>query len=148
MKDLDVITIECTYPNGVRYEYAHPGDAGIDLRADNDCVLWPGERKVLNTGLSIALPEGYAAFVMPRSGLAVNHGITVLNSPGVVDSGYRGEIKVPLFNTDKSQAFKVKEGDRIAQLVIMPVTNAVLRKVNSLGETERGANGFGSTGVE
>ena len=148
MRSVDVIVLKAVYPDGVDYGYAHHDDAGIDLRASEDFIIEPGERALVGTGLKIALPDGYAAFVMPRSGLAVKHGITVLNSPGVIDAGYRGEIMVPLLNTDKHQAFKVQEGDRIAQLVIMPVTNAVLHKVESLDDTERGANGFGSTGVE
>lgn len=148
MRSVDVIVLDTVYPDGVEYGYSHHDDAGMDLRADGEYIIGSGERKLVGTGLKIALPEGYAAFVMPRSGLAVKHGITVLNSPGVIDAGYRGEIMVPLFNTDKHQAFKVQEGDRIAQLVIMPVTNAILHKVESLDDTERGANGFGSTGVE
>lgn len=148
MRSVNVIVLDAVYPDGVEYGYAHHDDAGMDLRADGEYIIGSGERKLVGTGLKIALPEGYAAFVMPRSGLAVKHGITVLNSPGVIDAGYRGEIKVPLLNTDKHHAFKVEKGDRVAQLVIMPVTNAVLHKVDSLSETERGANGFGSTGVE
>lgn len=142
------IQLNCTYPEGIEYGYAHEGDAGIDLRADEDYTVWTNSRQLIGTGLSIALPEGYAAFVMPRSGLAVKHGVTVLNSPGVIDSGYRGEIKVPLYNSDQYTPFEVKKGDRIAQLVIMPVVRAELNRVDSLDITERGANGFGSTGVE
>lgn len=142
------IELNCTYPDGMEYDYAHPGDAGIDLRADADYTVWTNSRQLVGTGLSIALPDGYAAFVMPRSGLAVKHGVTVLNSPGVIDSGYRGEIKVPLFNSDSYTPFEVKKSDRIAQLVIMPVVHAELNRVDSLDTTERGANGFGSTGVE
>lgn len=142
------LKLNCTYPDGIEYGYAHDGDAGIDLRADGDYTVWTNARQLIGTGLSIALPEGYAAFVMPRSGLAVKHGVTVLNSPGVIDSGYRGEIKVPLYNSDQYTPFEVKKGDRIAQLVIMPVVRAELNRVDSLDITERGANGFGSTGVE
>lgn len=141
------IQLDCIFPEGVDYGYAHPGDAGIDLRSDDDYTVWTCSRQLVGTGLSIALPEGYAAFVMPRSGLAVKHGITVLNSPGVIDSGYRGEIMVPLYNTDQYTPFEIHKGDRIAQLVIMPVIHAELNRVDSLDSTERGANGFGSTGM-
>lgn len=141
------IQLDCIFPEGVDYGYAHPGDAGIDLRSDDDYTVWTCSRQLVGTGLSIALPEGYAAFVMPRSGLAVKHGITVLNSPGVIDSGYRGEIMVPLYNTDQYTPFEIHKGDRIAQLVIMLVIHAELNRVDSLDSTERGANGFGSTGM-
>lgn len=127
--------------------YARPGDAGADLRSTATVVLAPGERALLGTGVSIALPEGYAGFVMPRSGLAVSHGVTVLNAPGVIDAGYRGEIKVPLINTDRAEAFQVEAGDRIAQLVIAPVSRAVFVRVPRLPLSERGERGFGSTGV-
>lgn len=141
------IRLNCTYPEGVDYGYAYEGDAGIDLRADADYTVWTNARQLVGTGLSIELPEGYAAFVMPRSGLAIKHGVTVLNSPGVIDSGYRGEIKVPLYNTDQYTPFEIRKGDRIAQLVIMPVVHAELNRVDGLDTTERGADGFGSTGV-
>lgn len=127
--------------------YAQPGDAGADLRSSESLVLEPGERALVGTGISFALPEGYAAFVVPRSGLAVRNGITVLNSPGTIDAGYRGEIKVPLLNTDRSEAFHIAAGDRIAQLIVMPVSRAVFAPVSELPESERGAGGFGSTGV-
>lgn len=117
------IELNCTYPDGMEYDYAHPGDAGIDLRADADYTVWTNSRQLVGTGLSIALPDGYAAFVMPRSGSAVKHGVTVLNSSGVIDSGYRGEIKVPLYNSDAYTPFEIKKGDLIAQLVIMPVVD-------------------------
>ncbi|MEJ6490486.1 dUTP diphosphatase [Leucobacter sp. USCH14] len=127
--------------------YAHAGDAGADLRASTPVELGPGERALIGTGVSIALPDGYAAFVVPRSGLAAKHGITVVNSPGTVDAGYRGEIKVTLLNTDRTESFAVAEGDRIAQLIVMPVTRAVFVPVSHLPESDRGASGFGSTGV-
>ncbi|WP_316311742.1 dUTP diphosphatase, partial [Clavibacter michiganensis] len=101
--------------------YAHPGDAGADLVAAEDVRLEPGERALVGTGVRVALPEGYAAFVVPRSGLAAKHGITVVNSPGTVDAGYRGEIKVTLLNTDAREAYDIVRGDRIAQLIVMPV---------------------------
>ena len=104
--------------------YAHPGDAGADLRSAEDFQLEPGERRLVGTGVAIALPEGYAAFVYPRSGLAARHGISIVNGPGTVDAGYRGEIKVCLINTDRVSPFRVARGDRIAQLVIQPVSRA------------------------
>ena len=128
--------------------YAHHDDAGADLRASEAVVIAPGERALVGTGVSIALPEGYAAFVVPRSGLAAKHGITVLNSPGTVDAGYRGEIKVTLLNTDLNQTFSIEPGDRIAQVIIMPVSRAVFVPVDELPDSVRGTNGFGSTGVK
>jgi len=126
--------------------YAHPGDAGADLVASEAVVLEPGERATVGTGVSIALPDGFAAFVMPRSGLAAKHGITIVNAPGTVDAGYRGEIRVTLLNTDSSVAYPVAVGDRIAQLVIMPVTRARFIPVETLPGSHRGDSGFGSTG--
>lgn len=110
-------------------------------------TLAPGERALIGTGVSIALPDGYAAFIVPRSGLAAKHGITVVNSPGTVDAGYRGEIKVTLLNTDQSEPFDVVAGDRIAQMIIMPVTRATFVPVDTLPGSARGVGGFGSTGV-
>lgn len=128
--------------------YAHPGDAGADLVAAEVVRLEPGERALVATGVRIALPEGFAAFVVPRSGLAAKHGITIVNSPGTVDAGYRGEIKVSLLNTDSSSAYDVAVGDRIAQLIIMPVTRANFIPVDELPDSARGASGFGSTGYQ
>lgn len=128
--------------------YAHPGDAGADLVSTEAVRLEPGERALIGTGVRIALPEGYAAFVVPRSGLAARHGITIVNSPGTVDAGYRGEIQVTLLNTDSSSAYDVSVGDRIAQLIIMPVTRARFVPVGELPESVRGQDGFGSTGVK
>ncbi|MBK0418067.1 dUTP diphosphatase [Leucobacter sp. CSA1] len=127
--------------------YAHPGDAGADLRAAESLSIGPGERALVGTGVSFALPEGYAAFVVPRSGLAAKHGITVLNSPGTVDAGYRGEVKVTLLNTDRSATFRVEAGDRIAQVIFAPVSRAVFVGVDELPDSVRGTGGFGSTGV-
>ena len=107
--------------------YAHPGDAGADLRCTEDFLLGPGQRRLVGTGVAVALPDGYAAFVHPRSGLAARHGVTLVNAPGTVDAGYRGEIKVCLLNTDLEQAVGFTRGDRIAQLVIQPVSRADLR---------------------
>lgn len=126
--------------------YAHPGDAGADLRSAESVTLQPGERALIGTGVSIALPDGFAAFIVPRSGLAARHGITIVNSPGTVDAGYRGEIKVTLLNTDQHQPFSVVAGDRIAQMIIMPVTQATFVPVEKLPGSDRGERGFGSTG--
>jgi dUTP pyrophosphatase len=126
--------------------YAHPGDAGADLRTTDGRELKPGERAVLPTGVSIALPEGYAAFVHPRSGLAARLGVTVLNAPGTVDAGYRGEILVNLINHDRENTVKISRGDRIAQLVVQRVERAVFRVVDELAGSARGAGGHGSTG--
>lgn len=127
--------------------YAHPGDAGADLVSAEALRLEPGQRALVGTGVRIALPEGYAAFVVPRSGLAAKHGITIVNSPGTVDAGYRGEIKVALLNTDRDSAFDIAVGDRIAQLIVAPVARAVFLPVDELEGSIRGAGGFGSTGV-
>lgn len=127
--------------------YAKPGDAGADLKSTESLVIEPGGRALVATGIQFALPDGYVAFVVPRSGLAVKHGITVLNSPGTIDAGYRGEIKVPLLNTDQHAAFEISPGDRIAQLIIMPVSRALFTPAAELPASERGVGGFGSTGV-
>jgi dUTP pyrophosphatase len=126
--------------------YAHPGDAGADLLSAEDVELAPGERALVGTGVAIALPSGYAAFVHPRSGLAARHGITVVNAPGTVDPGYRGEIKVTLLNTDRAKPVRFQRGDRIAQLVIKRVERAVFHEVQELPGSARGDGGFGSTG--
>jgi dUTP pyrophosphatase len=126
--------------------YSHPGDAGADLLSTQDLVLRPGHRALVGTGVSIALPDGFAAFVMPRSGLAAKHGVTVVNAPGTVDAGYRGEIKVSLLNTDLEAEHHVAVGDKIAQLVIMPVVRATFVPVATLPESVRGVGGHGSTG--
>ena len=124
----------------------HPGDAGVDLCAAAEVTLEPGERAVVPTGVAIALPDGYAAFVHPRSGLAARHGVTIVNAPGTVDAGYRGEIKVTLLNTDRAQPVRFGRGDRIAQLVIQRVAVPVFHEVASLPGSARGDGGFGSTG--
>ncbi|MGR6916215.1 dUTP diphosphatase [[Actinomadura] parvosata] len=126
--------------------YAHPGDAGADLYAAEDVELLPGERAVVGTGLAIALPDGFAAFVHPRSGLAAKHGVTLVNAPGTVDAGYRGEIKVTVINTDLKEPFKLRRGDRVAQLVIQRVERVTFVAAERLPESVRGAGGFGSTG--
>ena len=126
--------------------YAHPGDAGADLVTTVDAVLAPGERTLLPTGIAIALPDGYAAFVHPRSGLAVRYGVALVNSPGTVDAGYRGEIKVSVVNLDPAAPVTFHRGDRIAQLVIQEVARARFHEVSSLPGSARGEGGFGSTG--
>ena len=126
--------------------YARHGDAGADLFAAEDVDLAPGERALVPTGVAIALPEGYAGFVHPRSGLAARHGVTLVNAPGTIDAGYRGEIKVILLNTDLTRAVSLRRGDRIAQLVVQRIENVRFREVPALPESARGDNGFGSTG--
>jgi dUTP pyrophosphatase len=126
--------------------YAHPGDAGADLRAAADVVLPPGGRATVGTGVAVAVPDGWAGFVHPRSGLASHHGITVVNAPGTVDAGYRGEVRVVLLNTDPAEPFTVHRGDRIAQLVVQPVARARFVEVAELPPSPRGEGGFGSTG--
>ncbi len=141
-ESVEVLITASVLPN-----YAHPGDAGADLHSAEALVLAPGARALVGTGVSIALPDGYAAFVVPRSGLAAKHGITIVNSPGTVDAGYRGEIKVTLLNTDLSEPYPVAVGDRIAQLIVMPVSRATFIPVDRLPGSHRGEGGFGSTGL-
>jgi len=126
---------------------AQQGDAGVDLYASENVTLDPGGgRALVPTGVAVAIPQGYAGFVQPRSGLALRHGVTCLNSPGLIDSGYRGELKVVLVNTDPKQAFEVRRGERIAQLVVQKVAVVAFEKVEQLPDSERGQRGFGSTG--
>jgi dUTP diphosphatase len=127
--------------------YAHPGDAGADLTAAEDVDLAPGQRALVRTGLAIALPAGYAAFVHPRSGLAARYGVTLVNAPGTVDAGYRGELKVTLLNTDSEHSVSFRRGDRIAQLVIQRVERAIFHEADVLPGSMRGDAGFGSTGL-
>jgi len=128
-------------------ERAYEGDAGLDLAACERVELGPGERAVVGTGLAVAIPEGYAGFVQPRSGLADRHGISIVNAPGLIDSGYRGEINVILLNTDRSTPFVVEYGMRIAQLVVLPVPALALIETDDLPATERGVRGHGSSGT-
>jgi dUTP pyrophosphatase len=128
-------------------ERPYHGDAGLDLAACERVELGPGERAVVGTGLAVAIPEGYAGFVQPRSGLADSHGISIVNSPGLIDSGYRGELKVILINTDRSHAFVVEPGMRIAQLVVLQVPKLELAETDELPATERGVRGHGSSGA-
>jgi dUTP pyrophosphatase len=127
--------------------YAHAGDAGLDLYAAADVEIEPGHRALVPTGIAVAIPEGHAGFVQPRSGLALRHGLSLVNTPGLIDSHYRGEIKVIAVNLDPSAPFSIARGDKIAQLVIQPVVSAQLTEVEELDETKRGEGGFGSTGV-
>lgn len=126
--------------------YAHPGDAGADLRTRVDVTIGPGERVTVPTGTAIALPDGYAAFVHPRSGLAARHGLTVVNAPGTVDAGFRGEITVTLLNTDTAEPLRLARGDRIAQVVVQRVARARFVRVERLPGSHRGEGGLGSTG--
>jgi dUTP pyrophosphatase len=142
--DLPVLRLDPDLPLPA---YARPGDAGVDLVAREDVVLAPaGGRALVPTGIAIALPDGYAGFVQPRSGLAVKHGVTCLNTPGLIDSGYRGELKVCLVNHDPTEPFAVKRGERIAQLVVQAVEQVEFVEVEALDESERGDKGFGSSG--
>ena len=126
--------------------YALPGDAGADLALTEDVELAPHQRALVGTGVSVAIPEGYAGFVHPRSGLAHRHGLGMVNAPGTIDAGYRGEIKVNLVNTDPTTTIRLRRGDRVAQLVVQPVVRAVFAPVTALPASDRGAGGHGSTG--
>jgi dUTP pyrophosphatase len=128
-------------------DYAHPGDAGADLRSAEAFVLGPGERRLVPTGVALAVPDGYAAFVHPRSGLAARHGISIVNTPGTIDAGFRGEIRVCLVNTDRQHDVAIARGDRIAQLVVQPVSRARFLPVAQLPDSDRGTGGYGSTGA-
>lgn len=134
------------HPDAVLPSYAHPSDAGMDLRSVDDLTLAPGQRALVHTGLVMLLPPLYEAQVRPRSGLALKNGVTVLNTPGTIDSGYRGEVGVILINLGHA-AFDVRKGDKIAQMVIAPVTQPNIEETDVVDETDRGSGGFGSTGV-
>jgi dUTP pyrophosphatase len=125
---------------------AHPGDAGLDLHAAESARIEPGQRASVGTGIALEIPEGHAGLVLPRSGLAARHGIALVNAPGLIDSGYRGEIRVLLLNTDREDAFEIEPGDRIAQLVLAPVADPDPVEVAELAESARGGGGFGSSG--
>jgi dUTP pyrophosphatase len=144
--DLDIAVVRLD-PDLPLPSYAHPGDAGADLHTTVDITLGPGERAMVPTGLSIALPDGYVALVHPRSGLAARHGLSIVNSPGTVDAGYRGEIKVMLINHDRTESVTLARGDRIAQLVVQKFERARFVEVGVLPESVRGAGGYGSTGT-
>ncbi len=127
-------------------KYAHAGDAGLDLFSAEDLVLEPGARALIPTGIAIAIPEGYAGFVQPRSGLAIREGLSIVNTPGLIDSGYRGELKIIAINTDPAKAIEITRGERIAQLVIQAVPVVEIVPVEELDDTERSIGGFGSSG--
>lgn len=133
-------------PDAVLPGRAYPGDAGLDLTACERVELLPGQRAAVPTGLAVAIPHGYAGFVQPRSGLALRHGISIVNTPGLVDAGYRGEVLVILVNTDAREPFVVEPGTRVAQLVVVPVPEVGVAEVDELPESERGARGHGSSG--
>lgn len=146
MLELPVVRLDSDLPLPA---YATAGDAGIDLRATENVTLAAGGgRALVPTGIAVAIPAGHAGFIQPRSGLALKHGVTVLNTPGLIDSGYRGELKVLLVNTDPATAFEVERGERVAQLVIQAVAHAVFVEVAELPDSDRGEGGFGSTGVQ
>lgn len=126
---------------------AHPGDAGLDLHSVESARIGPGQRVSIGTGIAVAIPEGLAGLVLPRSGNALNHGIALVNSPGLIDSGYRGEVRVLLLNTDRETEFRVEPGDRVAQLLLVPCAAVDLREEERLEETSRGEAGFGSSGT-
>jgi len=127
---------------------AHKGDAGYDLVSRVTLTLKPGERALIPTGVAMSIPEGYAGFIQPRSGLAAKHGISIVNTPGLIDSHYRGEIKVIIINLDKENTFTVKRGDKVCQILFQKVEDAIFEEVPELDKTERGTGGFGSTGLE
>ena len=142
------VPIKRLSPDAVLPAFAHPGDAGADLVAVEEVTIAPGGgRAVVGTGIAMAIPEGYAGFVLPRSGLALRHGITCLNTPGLIDAGYRDEVRIILVNTDPTEPYTVHRGDRIAQLVIQPVERSIFAAVDDLSESARGLGGFGSTGT-
>ena len=140
-----VLQVRRLLEDAVLPERAYAGDAGLDLAACERHELGPGERAAVGTGLAVAIPEGYAGFVQPRSGLAARHGLSVVNAPGLIDSGYRGEIRVVLLNTDRSEPFVVEPGMRVAQLVVLAVPELEVAEVEELPESERGVRGFGSS---
>ena len=139
------LPIQRLHADAVVPQRAYTGDAGLDLASSERVELGPGERALVGTGLAVAIPEGYAGFVQPRSGLAARHGLTIVNSPGLVDSGYRGELRVVLLNTDRTEPFVVEPGMRIAQLVVLPIPELDLVEVDELPSSERGVRGFGSS---
>jgi dUTP pyrophosphatase len=145
MPDVPVVRLDSAVPLPA---YAHPGDAGADLVASEEVTIAPGGgRAVVGTGIALAIPDGYAGFVLPRSGLAVRHGITCLNTPGLIDAGYRDEVRIILVNTDPTEPYTVHRGDRIAQLVIQAVERSIFTVVDELPDSARGLGGFGSTGT-
>lgn len=149
MQDAETITVPIKRldPSVELPQYAYEGDAGLDLRSSEDVTLAPFERRLISTGLAVAIPDGYAGFVQPRSGLALKQGLSMANTPGLIDAHYRGELKICAINLDPTHPIEVKRGDRIAQLVIQRVPAVKLMEVDELDATDRGAGGFGSSGV-
>lgn len=143
MKKIKIKILDRSIP---KPKYAHEGDAGLDLYSSIDCKLKPFERKLISTGIKVSIPKGYAGFVQPKSGLAIKNGISIVNTPGLIDSGYRGEVCAILINLDPKNTFKIKKGDKICQLVIHKVEEVNLEIVEDLSKTSRGEGGFGSTG--
>ena len=141
------VLVQRLHPDARTPTAAYPGDAGLDLASVEEATIPPGGRAVIGTGLAVAIPVGHAGFVQPRSGLAARHGITVVNSPGLIDSGYRGELRVVLQNTDGERPFQVRVGDRIAQLVVLAVPAVAVQEVEELPGSERAERGFGSSAV-
>lgn len=147
MSKPSVLEVRRLDPRAILPTRAHPGDAGLDLHALEPAQLLPGQRASVRTGISVAIPEGYAGLVLPRSGLAARHGIALVNAPGLIDAGYRGEVRVLLLNTDPEHIWSLEAGDRIAQLVITPVALPMATETSELGATARGEGGFGSSGT-
>ncbi len=148
MSDKISLPIKRLDPSVELPSYAYEGDAGLDLRSNEDVTLAPLERRLVSTGLAIAIPDGYAGFVQPRSGLALREGLSMANTPGLIDAHYRGELKVCAINLDAEKSIHIERGERIAQLVIQKVPVVSLVEVDELDETDRGAGGFGSSGVQ
>lgn len=140
------LPLQLLHPQAQPPAYAHTDDAGLDLRSIEDITLQPFERKLISTGIAIEIPSGYAGFVQPRSGMAIKHGLSLINTPGLIDANYRGEILVPAVNLDSKEPIHIKQGDRIAQLVILPVAHADIKVVSALSLSQRGVDGFGSSG--
>lgn len=141
------VSVDISIADGAEVpKYTRPEDAAVDLRSTVSAILEPGTRALVPTGIRLAIPSGFAGFVLPRSGLAINHGLTILNAPGLIDENYRGEVKVVLHNSS-SEAFSINRGDRIAQLLILPVPRIAFREVPELDSTDRGSSGFGSSGL-
>lgn len=141
------VSVDISIADGAEVpKYTRPEDAAVDLRSTVSAILEPGTRALVPTGIRLAIPSGFAGFVLPRSGLAINHGLTTLNAPGLIDENYRGEVKVVLHNSS-SEAFSINRGDRIAQLLILPVPRIAFREVPELDSTDRGSSGFGSSGL-
>lgn len=143
---LEALRVRRLEPAAILPSRAYPGDAGLDLHALEDVSLAPGERIAARTGIAVEIPDGYGGLVLPRSGLARRHGIALVNAPGLIDAGYRGELQVLLLNTDRRETARLQAGDRIAQLVILPVATPAVVEAGELGDSDRGAGGFGSSG--